>query len=118
MYLIFTIHDLAVCNHLSPQSSEDSICTRVQSLRYESVGISYVLANQLTEETKYGNPNPAPPHSIALTHKTVISGAPTKDPSVLVNMTILKSCASDPSSATSGDLTNDMVNTGSAEPSA
>jgi hypothetical protein len=55
---------------------------------------------------------------IAFTHKTVISGAPTKDPSVLVNMTMLKSWVSALESAMSGDFTKDIVKTGKAEPSA
>jgi hypothetical protein len=82
-----------------------------------SVHLVYV-ARQRTEDMRYGNPSPMPPHSIALTHKTVINGAPTKDPSVLVNMTILKSWASEPPMAINDDLINDMVNTGRADPSA
>ena len=115
MYMI--LQSTVVCEQLSAQSRENGECTYIQPLEAVSM-----LPNKdecsLTQDTTYGNPNPAPPHSIALTQSTVINGAPTKDPSVLVNITILKSCASECSSATSDDLTNDMVNTGRAEPRA
>ena len=73
---------------------------------------------KLTADTKYGKPNPTPPNLIASTQSTVIKGAPTNDPSVFVNMTILKSWMSESGCAIKGDLTSDMVNTGNAEPRA
>jgi len=115
MYMILQL--MVVFENLSAQTRENSECTNVQPLEAVSMLPSKDGCSP-TQDTTYGNPNPAPPHSIALTHSTVINGAPTKDPSVLVNMTILKSCASECSNATSDDFTNDMVNTGRAEPRA
>jgi hypothetical protein len=48
----------------------------------------------------------------------LINGAPTSEPSVFVNITILKSWMSEFGSAMRGEVTSDIVNTGSADPSA
>lgn len=77
-----------------------------------------MLEGTLTADIKYGSPSPTPPSLIACIHKTVISGAPTKDPSVFARITILKSWMSESAIAIRGDLTSDIVKMGRAEPRA
>jgi hypothetical protein len=102
---------------LSSQA-RNKVCSKeiytLQANQYASCTLHLIL----TADTKYGSPKPTPPSLMASTHRTVMSGAPTKDPSVLVSMTMLKSWVSECANAIRGDFTSDMVKTGRAEPKA
>jgi hypothetical protein len=97
---------------LSSQARDNECSKEIYTLQ-ENQYASCTPQLILTADTKYGSPKPTPPSLIACTHRIVMNGAPIKDPSVLVSMTMLKSWVSECANAIS-----DIVKTGRAEPKA